>query len=60
MANRTEPTSLKSDGRYKDAPRYQVIYGYEDEFKQSFSPIMTQMIKEIIRSAKTMIDGGSK
>lgn len=57
---RTKPTSLKSDKRYKDAPRYQVIYGYEDEFREAFPPIIKQMIKEITVTANDMINERSK
>lgn len=54
---RTKAKSLKSDKRYKDAPRYKAVYGYEDEFKDSFQPVVTSMVKEIVTTAKTMMNG---
>ena len=39
--------SLKSDGRYKDAPRYPMIYEYEGEFKRDYNKLITNMVKDI-------------
>lgn len=54
--DRTKPRKLKTDKRYTDAPRYKVIYGYEDEFRDAFPPIASQMVKEIVTTAKGMLN----
>lgn len=38
----------KSDKQYIDAPRFKTIYGYEDDFKNSFRTLLGQMTKEIV------------
>lgn len=52
---RTEAKKLKGDKRYTDAPRYQAIYGYEDDFKSKFKKSTEQMSKEIILTANKMV-----
>lgn len=44
---------MKSDKRYKDAPRFQLIYGYEDAFKNSYNKHMKMMMTEM---SKAMMD----
>lgn len=35
--------------KYKDAPRYKAIHGYEDEFKDNFTKLSRQMAKDVVR-----------
>ena len=45
---RQQARKMKSDGRYKDAPRYKAIYGYEDEYNKSFvEECLHPMTKEL-------------
>jgi len=37
-----------SNKKYKDAPRFKVIYGYEDAFKLEFKKSLINMQKELI------------
>lgn len=49
------PRSLKSDKRYKDAPRYPVIYQYEADFKDGWKGIMKVGLTEFkLELAKTV------
>lgn len=50
---RTQANGMKGDKRYKDAPRFQLIYGYEDAFKNSYNKHLKMMTVEI---AKAMTD----
>lgn len=45
---RTSAKKLKSNKRYVDAPRFKAIYGYEDDFKNSFNRNLISAQKEII------------
>lgn len=51
---RTSSKSLKGDKRYKDAPRFKVIYGYEDDFKIGFKGMLVPMQKELIKKMWAM------
>jgi hypothetical protein len=51
---RTTSKPLKGDKRYKDAPRFKVIYGYEDDFKTGFMKEMVSMQKELLTTMNTM------
>ena len=42
-----EAKPLKKDKRYRDAPRYPVIYAYEDDFKNSWRDIMKVALKDV-------------
>ena len=48
IKGRSKAKPLKSDKRYKDAPRFKVIYGYEDDFKLSFKKNLIEMQKELV------------
>lgn len=50
-----QPRSLKSDKRYKDAPRYKAIYAYEDAFKDSYKKHMDMMITEVTKQMSESI-----
>lgn len=52
--SRTKAKSLKGDKRYKDAPRYNVIFAYEDDFKKEFENQSRKMMKEIVGTMKEM------
>lgn len=43
----------KKDGtlkaKYKDMPRYKVIFGYEDSFKDNFKKLSQNMSKDIVK-----------
>lgn len=45
MAN--EIPKLKTDGRYKDAPRFPLIYKYEGRMKKSYAVNMVEMTKSV-------------
>lgn len=51
--SRNKPNSLVTDRRYKDAPRFPLIYAYEDRFKQQFNRHLDMMMVEL---GKTMMD----
>lgn len=51
--SRTKPDPLVTDRRYKDAPRFQLIYAYEDRFKKQFNRHLDMMMVEL---GKTMMD----
>ena len=57
MSKVLQPRSLKQDKRYKDAPRFPIIYTYEDEFKNSYKTHLNMMMidlsKEMIKQLKT-------
>lgn len=38
---------LKLDGKYKDAPRFPIIYEYEGEFKDDYQAKLVLMVKDI-------------
>jgi hypothetical protein len=38
---------LKTKPKYMDAPRYKMIYQYENEFKKEFDKMTLNMIKQI-------------
>lgn len=40
---------VKDDGKYKDVPRFPMIYEYEDEFKKLYSNQLKQMIVDITK-----------
>lgn len=39
--------TLKTDKRYKDAPRYKLIYDYENEFKKAHKDNVNKMLELI-------------
>lgn len=41
---------------YTDKPRYKVIYGYENSFKNIFSKLTQAIVKDIVVKAKVMIE----
>lgn len=45
----TKPRDLKGDKRYKDAPRFPVIYQYEDKFKDSYTKHLNMMVTELTK-----------
>lgn len=45
----------KQAKRYKDLPRYPAIYGYEDDFKKSFSQILKATVKEVGNKLKESV-----
>jgi hypothetical protein len=47
MSKITQPRSLKQDKRYKDAPRFPIIYTYEDEFKKSYDKHIQMMMVDL-------------
>jgi len=51
---RTASKPLKGNKRYTDAPRFKVIYGYEDEFKLGFQKEMVAMQKELLTTMNAM------
>ncbi len=51
---RTSAKSLKENKRYKDAPRFRVIYGYEDNFRLSFQEEMVLMQKDLLKTMHKM------
>lgn len=51
---RTKAKPLKSDGRYKDAPRFKAIYGYEDEFKSDYRKMIVGFQKELLTAMSKM------
>ena len=38
---------LKGNKKYKDAPRYKLIYDYEGNFKQAHKETLDKMLKEL-------------
>ena len=52
---RTKPKSLKKDKKYKDAPRYKTIYGYEDEIKFEFKKTLLETGVELESTMKKML-----
>ena len=44
-----KPRGLVTDRRYKDAPRFETIYEYEDEFRKSYDKHMKMMFLELKR-----------
>lgn len=52
---RTKPKKLEKNKRYKDAPRFKVIYGYEDSFKNAFEKSVNRMAEDIIQTANKMV-----
>jgi hypothetical protein len=57
MSTRTKPKPLKSDKRYKDGPRYPVIYQYEDDFKKSWKEITNVGITEVGLELSRIVTG---
>ena len=55
-----EARKLKSDGRYKDAPRFQVIYDYEASFRTDFKKLNGMMAKELIVKMATQLGVNKK
>ena len=51
---RTTSKPLKGDRRYKDAPRFKAIYGYEDDFRAGFKKQMIAMQKELLTTMNVM------
>ena len=51
---RTNSKSLKGDKRYKDAPRFKTIYGYEDDFTKGFKKELVSLQKELITTMWNM------
>lgn len=41
--------------RYKDMPRYRVIFGYEESFTNKFEKLSKQMVKEVIKEIATVV-----
>ncbi len=54
---RTQAKPLQSDKRYKDAPRYEAIYGYEDLYKKGFR---SDVSKPLYQSISTLLGGFAK
>lgn len=52
---RTKPHSLKSDKRYKDAPRFKAIYGYEDRFKAGYEKTLKEMNMNVVNKLKSQL-----
>lgn len=46
MASKSVP-KLKSKPKYKDAPRFQMIYEYEGEMKDNYSKVAESMTTEL-------------
>lgn len=57
---RKKAKRLEKDGRYKDAPRFQVIYGYENDFKNKFKKNTKRMVEEVSALAMKMVSKKSK
>lgn len=49
MIKKIKPRSLKSDARYKDAPRYGAIIEYEGELKKDYTKFLIQMNVEMAK-----------
>lgn len=54
MKNKTIP-KLKSNPKYKDAPRFPLIYEYEGQVKANYKRSLIKMIKEVGISMNSMI-----
>ena len=48
--SRKTATPLKGDKRYKDAPRYKAVFGYEDTYKDAGRKSLIDMTKEMAKS----------
>jgi len=44
-----QPRRLKKDKRFKDAPRFPVIYAYEDAFKDSYNTHAKMMVADLTK-----------
>lgn len=47
MAKKSDIPRLKTKPQYKDAPRYDLIYKYEGEFKKNYQKMSRVMLTEI-------------
>lgn len=54
MPSKLKAKSLKSDKRYKDAPRYPVIIQYESELKKNFDNNLNEMNIELVKKMKDL------
>lgn len=47
--------SLKSNPKYKDAPRFKIIYDYEGEIKKEYKDILGKMSLELVKKMKSFV-----
>lgn len=47
MSSNKKIPNLKTNPKYKEAPRFELIYGYEGEFKKNYSRTNKAMITEL-------------
>lgn len=52
--------NLQSKPKYKDAPRYPVIYKYENEWKQRYENMLQDTIKELTKKMYKFVKNGDK
>jgi hypothetical protein len=56
MAGQKKIPQLKSNPKYKDAPRFPLIYDYEDEFKSNYEKgvkvMVTQLASKMMKFVK--------
>lgn len=45
----------KGSKKYVDAPRYKVIYGYENEFKSQFNKVLTVALRDVEKTLLNMV-----
>lgn len=64
MSKSTTVKIQKNDGtlrkKYRDMPRYRVIFGYEKSFTDNFEDLSKQMVKEVIKEITTVVKMNKK